>query len=224
MKKKVFVSASILSADFLNLESDLKNMESCGIDYHHMDVMDGHFVDNLSFGLRFIESVKKVASVPLDVHLMISNPDTMATRYVDVGADMLSFHIEATHNPVRLIERLKEKNSNLKVGVSFNPDTPVEMLSLCLKHIDFINLMSVYPGYSGQSFIESSFEKVKKLNEYLIDLGLRDNILIEIDGGVGDKNAGKLVESGVDILVSGNFIYKKVNEDRKNAVKSLKCG
>ncbi|MEE8348767.1 MAG: ribulose-phosphate 3-epimerase [Acidobacteriota bacterium] len=197
------VAPSILSADFSHLGDDVRTMEEAGARMLHVDVMDGHFVPNLSIGFPVIEGLRKNTDLLLDVHLMIANPDEMASRYVKAGADYLSVHYEATNHLDRLMESIREEGA--RPGVVLNPHTPVSVLEEILPKCDFVVIMSVNPGFGGQKFISSSFEKVRKLRALIESKGLQ--VKIEIDGGMGPENTREAVESGVDMVVAGSAIF-----------------
>lgn len=197
------VAPSILSADFLHLGEDVRAMEEAGAQMLHVDVMDGHFVPNLTIGVPVVEGLRRSTDLILDVHLMISNPEQMVEAYVQAGADYLSVHYEAVHHLDRLVERIREVGA--KPGVVLNPHTPVLVLEEILPKCHHILLMSVNPGFGGQQFISSSLQKVQKLRS-LIDLGGLD-VQIEIDGGMGPDNTKEAVRSGVDIVVAGSAIF-----------------
>ena len=197
------IAPSILSADFLNLGQDIHNIQQAGAQILHVDVMDGHFVPNLTIGLPVIEALRNSTDLLLDVHLMISNPERMVEAYVDAGADYLSVHYETVTHLDRLVERIREKGA--KPGVVLNPHTPVLVLEEILKKCHHTLLMSVNPGYGGQKFISASFEKVRKLRSLIDAQGL--SVKIEIDGGMGPENTEEAVRSGVDIVVAGSAIF-----------------
>lgn len=197
------IAPSILSADFLNLGQDIRKIQEAGAQILHVDVMDGHFVPNLTIGLPVIEALRKSTDLLLDVHLMISNPEQMAEAYIDAGADYLSVHYETVHHLDRLVERIREKGA--QPGVVLNPHTPVLVLDEILEKCHHILLMSVNPGYGGQKFISASFDKIRKLKSLIDAQGL--NTKIEIDGGMGPDNTEEAVQSGVDIVVAGSAIF-----------------
>ena len=192
------IAPSILSADFAHLGRDVQAMEEAGARMLHFDVMDGHFVPNLTVGIPVLASLRKMTRLHIDAHLMISNPDEMAEAFVDAGADLVSVHYETVRHLDRLLERIREKGA--KPGVVLNPHTPVSVLEDILPCCDFVLIMSVNPGYAAQKFISYSLEKVRKLRSMSNkrDLGLK----IEIDGGMGPHNVAQAVEAGVDWIVS----------------------
>lgn len=195
------IAPSLLAADFADLKEEIKKIELGGADYLHLDVMDGNFVPNITFGAPVIKRLKSVAKIPFDVHLMIERPERYIKDFVDAGADILTVHAEASTHLHRTIQEIK--SYNIKAGVSLNPATPLSVLEYILDDIDLVLIMSVNPGFGGQSFIESSKEKIKKVKEMIGD---RD-IIIEVDGGVNLKNARELVDLGVDLLVAGSAVF-----------------
>lgn len=197
------IAPSILSADFANLARDVSKMEHAGAQLLHVDVMDGHFVPNLSIGVPVIEALKQCTSLPLDVHLMISNPEEMLDSYIAAGADYLSVHFEAVVHLDTLIERIRKKE--VKAGVVLNPHTSVGVLEEILPKCHFVLLMSVNPGFGGQKFISASLQKVQKLRSQIDSQGLKTKI--EIDGGVNLDNTEEIVRTGVDIVVAGSAIF-----------------
>jgi ribulose-phosphate 3-epimerase len=201
---KHLVAPSLLSADFLNLGSDVDMVNASDADWFHLDVMDGVFVPNISFGFPIIRAVKKLAKKPLDVHLMIVQPDRYITQFKEAGADILSVQIEACTHLHRVVHAIKDEG--MKAGVVLNPHTPVESLQDIIADVDLVLIMSVNPGFGGQQFIENTFGKISRLKELILQK--KSTALIEVDGGVGPDNARKIVEAGVDVLVAGNSIFK----------------
>ena len=197
------VLPSVLSADFANLGRDVRVMEEAGAQILHVDVMDGHFVPNLTIGLPVVESLEAFTDLRLDVHLMISNPDEMAARFVQAGADSVSVHYETTAHLDRLLESLREMGAS--AGVALNPQTPVSVLEDLLPKCDYVVLMSVNPGFGGQEFIGYSFDKVRKLRTMAADCG--HELIVQIDGGIDLRNVAQAVEAGVDWIVSGSAIF-----------------
>jgi len=197
------VAPSILSADFLHLADDVRAMEEAGAQMLHVDVMDGHFVPNLTIGLPVIEQLKRHTELLLDVHVMISNPDETASQYIQAGADFLSVHFEAAKHLDRLVENIREGGA--QPGVVLNPQTPVSVLEEILPQCHHIVIMSVNPGFGGQKFISTSLEKVRNLKALIDSKGLE--VQIEIDGGMGPENIREAVESGVDMVVAGSAIF-----------------
>ena len=212
----LIIAPSILAADFSNLQKDIKMVNNSVADWFHIDVMDGVFVPNISFGMPVIKSIKKIAAKPLDIHLMIMEPDRYIKTFVEVGADILTVHYEACNHLHRSIEKIK--SFGIKSGVAINPHTPVSVLKDIIKDIDLVCLMSVNPGFGGQSFITRTYEKIKKLTK-IIDREKTD-VLIQIDGGVNSKNSKKLIDLGANVLVAGNFVFS--SENPKKTIESLK--
>lgn len=203
----MILAPSLLSADFANLERDVQMVNRSRADWFHLDVMDGMFVPNISFGFPVIKAVKKYASKPLDVHLMIVDPDRFVTQFRDAGADLISVHIEACTHLHRSIQLIK--STGAKAGVAVNPHTPVSLLSEIIADIDLVCLMSVNPGFGGQKFIANTYDKIVELKSLILQKGSK--ALIEIDGGVDLKNAGKLVSLGADVLVAGNTVFSSAD-------------
>ncbi len=199
----VIIAPSILSANFLHLGRDVEMVNQSKAELFHLDVMDGHFVPNITFGFSIIEQIKSLATKPLDVHLMISNPDAYIERFSAAGADWLSVHYETCNHLHRTIGRIKE--CGMKAGVVLNPHNPVSLVSDIVPYADFVLLMSVNPGFGGQKFIETTYSRVAKLAE--IREKLNPDLIIEVDGGVGLQNARKLVEVGANVLVAGNAVF-----------------
>ena len=203
MSDKKLIAPSMLAADFSNLAHDVAVVNQSDADWFHLDVMDGVFVPNISFGMPVIKSMAKHTTKPLDVHLMIVEPDRYIQTFADLGANILTVHAEACTHLHRSLQSIKA--AGMKAGVALNPHTPVASLSHIIADIDLVCLMSVNPGFGGQSFIEATYEKVRELRT-LIDQN-KANTLIEIDGGVTDQNASKLVAAGADVLVAGSYVF-----------------
>ena len=216
--KKIQISPSILSADFSQLGNEIKRLEKGGADMIHVDVMDGHFVPNLTIGPPVIKALKKHSSILFDVHLMISPVHKYIEAYSDAGADIITIHPEATDNLKLSINKIKELNK--KVGVSLNPETKVSVISEYLKQIDLVLIMSVNPGFGGQKFMPEVLSKVKELKK--IQEKEKLNFDIEIDGGINFENSKKAIEAGANILVSGTTIFKSNNGDIKKNIELLK--
>ena len=210
------IAPSILSADFLRLGEEIKAAEAAGADLVHIDVMDGHFVPNITIGPAIVEAVKAVTALPLDVHLMIERPDRYLDDFINAGADYIAVHYEASVHLHRTIQQIKEKGKI--AGVSLNPATPLGSLEDILPDIDFVLLMSVNPGFGGQKYIPHSTDKIKLLKNMLGEKGLP--ALIEVDGGVSPENAGVVAAAGADILVMGSAFFH--SKDYRAIVKRIR--
>ena len=197
------ISASILSADFGRLAEEIKAAEAAGVDWIHVDVMDGHFVPNLTIGLPVLAAVRKITRLPLDVHLMISNPHLYIKDYIDAGADWLGVQVEAAWHLERLVQQIKELGA--KATVVLNPATPLTSIEVILGEVDMVLLMTVNPGYSGQKFIPATLPKIRKLREMIDAQGYK--ALIQVDGGVHLNTVDELVAAGVDVFVSGSGVF-----------------
>ena len=201
------ISPSLLASDFANLQSECEMLNKSEADWYHLDVMDGVFVPNISFGMPVIAAINKHTLKPLDVHLMIENPDSYIKDFKAAGANILTVHYEACTHLHRTLQAIR--GEGMKAGVALNPHTPVELLEGFINEVDLVLIMSVNPGFGGQKFIESTFEKVRKMKALITKNGA--DTKIEIDGGVTSANAKKLIEAGADILVAGSFVFKSDN-------------
>lgn len=199
----VRIAPSILTADFGRLAEQVQEAESAGVDLIHLDVMDGHFVPPITFGTIVVEAVRKVTRLPLDIHLMIEDPDRHVDAYVDAGGDSINVHIEACPHVHRVVEQIRAKGA--RAGVAFNPGTAVSALDAILPYLDQVLVMSVNPGWGGQKFIEGTVEKITNLRRRLDERGLRTNI--EVDGGISEETAPGAVKAGANILVAGSAVY-----------------
>jgi len=216
--KKIQISPSILSADFSQLGNEIKKLEEGGADLIHVDVMDGHFVPNLTIGLPVIKTLRKFTNLPFDVHLMISPVHKYIEDYAKAGADIITIHPEATENLNDSINLIKKLNK--KVGVSLNPDTKINVLEGHLPNIDLILIMSVFPGFGGQKFIPNTINKIKNIKD--IREKNKYNFDIEVDGGINFTNSKEVINAGANILVSGTTIFKENNGDIKKNIETLK--
>ena len=214
--KDRLIAPSVLAADFANLQRDIEMINNSEADWFHIDIMDGVFVPNISYGMPVLEAINRHAKKTIDVHLMIVDPDRYIKEFAALGANNLSVHYEACTHLHRTLQAIKAEG--MKAGVALNPHTSVDLLEDVIGDIDLVCMMSVNPGFGGQSFIENTYKKVKKLKQ-IID---RNNAstLIEVDGGVTDKNAAQLIEAGADVLVAGSFVFKAENPTR--TIKNLK--
>ena len=210
------ISPSVLSCDFANIQRDVEMINESQADWFHVDVMDGLFVPNISFGFPVIEAIKKHAKKPLDVHLMIQNPDQYITEFKKVGADILTVHYESCTHLHRTIQSIKE--AGMKAGVALNPHTPVALLEDVIQELDLVLIMSVNPGYGGQKFIQNALVKVRQVKELISSKGSK--ALIEVDGGVNGQTAAELLKAGADVLVAGSYVFN--SESPIETIRSLK--
>nr|WP_315044977.1 ribulose-phosphate 3-epimerase [uncultured Leptotrichia sp.] len=211
MSKKIIVAPSLLAADFSKLREEIQEVESYGAEYLHLDVMDGNFVPNISFGAPVISSIRKHSNLVFDVHLMVENPDRFIKDIADAGADVITVHAEATKHLNRTIQLIKSYGK--KVGVALNPSTPLDFIKYDLKDIDMVLIMTVNPGFGGQAFIEGMLQKIKDLRS------IDPNIDIQVDGGINDKTSKLVKEAGANILVAGSYLFKG---DYKQKIESLR--
>lgn len=210
------IAPSILSADFSRLGDDIKAVEEAGADYIHVDVMDGHFVPNITIGPLVVQAIRPVTKLPLDVHLMIENPDRYIEEFAKAGADIISVHVEASPHLHRTVQLIKQHG--VKAGVVINPATSVDSIRHILQGVDLVLLMTVNPGFGGQAFIESVVPKIKEVSDLVKTQGL--NVEIEVDGGVNPETARLCVEAGANVLVAGSAIYGK--KDLKGAIEAIR--
>ena len=212
----VKVSPSILAANFANLSLECSKIDRSKADWFHLDVMDGLFVPNISFGMPIVKTIRKLTKKPLDVHLMIVEPEKYITEFINIGSNIITVHIEASNNLNQIINKIQK--SSLKAGIAINPETPISDLREYIKKVDLVCLMGVNPGFAGQKFIESTHERLKELKQLIISSG--SNALIEIDGGVNIENFQDLKSNGADVLVAGSYIFN--SPDYNIAIDTLK--
>ena len=210
------IAPSVLAADFGNLQRDLEMINNSEADWFHIDIMDGVFVPNISYGMPVLKAITKHAKKTIDVHLMIVDPDRYIKEFASLGSDILTVHYEACTHLHRTIQAIKAEG--MKAGVAINPHTSVDLLKDVIKDIDLVLVMSVNPGFGGQSFIENTYNKVRQLKSIIEHAGA--NTLIEVDGGVTDQNAAKLTKAGADVLVAGSYVFKA--ENQLETIKGLK--
>ncbi|MDR1167888.1 MAG: ribulose-phosphate 3-epimerase [Heliobacteriaceae bacterium] len=213
--QKVIISPSLLSADFANLERDIKLVEKAGADWLHIDVMDGHFVPNITMGIPAVSSIKKAAGIPLDVHLMIENPEKFIERFALAGADILTFHFEAVADVLKVINKIK--SFGVKAGLSIKPDTAPEEILEFLPYLDLLLVMTVEPGFGGQEFREDCARKIAVIKRHA-----SENLIIQVDGGINAQTARICTDLGANSLVAGNYIYKSA--DAEAAIQALRKG
>ena len=215
-KEGVIVAPSILAADFSRLGDEVKAVEQAGADWIHIDVMDGHFVPNITIGPLVVEAIRKVTELPLDVHLMIENADNYIGEFISAGSDIITVHVEACPHLNRTIQLIKDQD--IMAGVVLNPATPLSSLEEILHEIDIVLLMSVNPGFGGQKFIPSMLDKIQNLSE--ITSHYENPIALEVDGGITSENAGDIVQAGASVLVAGSAVFN--SKDYKKAIDSLR--
>ena len=214
--KNTLIAPSVLAADFANLQRDIEMINNSEADWFHIDIMDGVFVPNISFGMPVLEAINRHAKKTIDVHLMIIDPDRYVKTFADLGANILTVHYEACTHLHRTLQAIKAEG--MKAGVALNPHTNIDLLEDVINDIDLVCIMSVNPGFGGQSFIENTYSKVEKLKALITRK--KSNTIIEIDGGVTSKNAKQLAEAGADVLVAGSFVFKA--EDPTKTISDLK--
>ena len=210
------LAPSLLSADFVRLAEEIAKVEAAGADWLHLDIMDGHFVPNLTFGPPVVAAIRKITKLPLDVHLMVTNPAELVEQFAAAGADWLTVHVETEPHLHRLVNRIRELG--VKPAVTLNPATPVGQLDEILSEVDMVLVMSVNPGFGGQKFIPASLSKISRLKEKLNQIGRP--VLIEVDGGVNEATAPQLVQAGADVLVAGSAVFGSA--DMKATISALK--
>ena len=210
------LAPSLLSADFVRLAEEIARVEAAGADWLHLDIMDGHFVPNLTFGPPVVAAIRKISKLPLDVHLMVSNPAALVEQFAEAGANYLTVHVETEPHLHRLVNRIRELG--VKPAVTLNPATSVDLLDEILSEVDMVLVMSVNPGFGGQKFIPASLDKIRRLRQKMNRLDRQ--VLIEVDGGVNQVTAPQLIEAGVDVLVAGSAVFGSA--DMKTTIAALK--
>ncbi len=210
---KIKVAPSILSADFSCLDREIKKVEQAGVDMLHIDVMDGHFVPNITIGPAVVKSIRKITKLPLDVHLMIENPQSFIDNFIKAGSDMITVHIETIDPKCYMLYAKRLKSKGIKFGISLNPSTPLAKIKPLLKRVDFVLIMSVNPGFGGQNFIPAAIPKIRQLRSIF-------NGDISVDGGINDKTAKLVIEAGANILAAGSYIFKA--KDVKKAIERIR--
>ena len=212
------IAPSILAANLLKIEQEVLNVVEAGADYLHIDIMDGHYVPNITFGSNFVKSIRPISNITLDVHLMISPVKQYVESFVNAGADIISFHPEADSNPEKIIEKIR--SLNCKCGIAVHPKIEIKDIEKYIPLIDLIIVMTVVPGFGGQNFMENQLTKISKLNELRIKKGLEFEI--EIDGGINNKTSRLCIDKGADVLVAGSYIYNSPESDYKKLINSLR--
>ncbi|MEN2974557.1 MAG: ribulose-phosphate 3-epimerase [Candidatus Caldarchaeales archaeon] len=210
------VVPSILSADFRNLREEVKKVERAGADMLHFDIMDGHFVPNISFGPVIVKALRGEVDLPFLVHLMVDRPEDIIEQAIDAGSDQIIFHIEVSHHPLRILDSIKR--SGVKTGIALNPTTPLSTIEYLLEYVDMVLIMTVNPGFGGQKFIPRMFDKIRELRSILIERGI--NLDVAIDGGADFENVGKIIESGANVIIAGTSIFGQ--EDVEEATRRFK--
>ena len=212
------IAPSILAANLLKIEQEVLSVVDAGADYLHIDIMDGHYVPNITFGSNFVKSIRPISNITLDVHLMISPVKQYVESFVNAGSDIISFHPEADSNPEKIIEKIK--SSNCKCGIAVHPKIEIKEIEKYIPLIDLIIVMTVVPGFGGQNFMENQITKISKLNELRVKEGLEFEI--EIDGGINNKTSRLCIDKGADVLVAGSYIYNSPESDYKKLINSLR--
>lgn len=211
----VKIAPSILAADFTNLADEINKITKAGADILHLDVMDGHFVPNLSFGFPVIKQIRQITDLPLDVHLMVTNPEMYIEPLSEIGVQYISFHPETVYHLDRLVNQIQVRG--IQAGLAINPGTPIGAVESIIDMLDFVLLMSVNPGFGGQKFIKRTLDKIDQLNK--LKVNVNESLLIEIDGGVDNKTSTELIARGVDLLVAGSYIFKGNYKDRIESIR-----